>query len=186
MFWEWQLTELRLRLHFLSIPRTVLVVSCDRQHPCVTHCLQLENIVDRSKQSKTVCGNQRGVDTCNRRAESNCARKKSEEQHVPVQTRATTTWDLLTNAGQTQPCHGFARAVVLLQRLTMVCVLVPSICTIFEIISCFSEMMLHDLVFLTFLTEVPCQTSCPDLLFKTAQVNHHLRNCLFQRFLSFW
>ena len=62
-----------------------------------------------------------------------------------------------------QTYNGFVRAAVFLHVLTMVCVSFRSICTTFEIIPCFSEMMLRVVVFCTFLTEVLCQTSCPDL-----------------------
>ena len=52
--------------------------------------------------------------------------------------------------------------------LGTVCVLVSSICTIFEIIlSCLSEMMLRVYVFCTLLTEAPCQTSGPGLPLQT-------------------
>ena len=66
--------------------------------------------------------------------------------------------------------------------LTIVCIFTPSVCTTFEIISCFSEMTLRVLVFFIFLTEVSCQTSCLDLQLQTAWANHHLRRCFFQLF----
>ena len=58
--------------------------------------------------------------------------------------------------------HGFVRSVFL-HALTIVCVFMQSICKALEINGYFSEMMLRVLVFFTLWTEVPCQTSCPDL-----------------------
>ena len=63
-------------------------------------------------------------------------------------------------------CHGFVRAVVFMRALTVVCVFFPSICTTFDFF--FSEIMLRVLALITFLTEVPCQTSCPDAPLQTA------------------
>ena len=74
-----------------------------------------------------------------------------------------------------QTFHGFVRAAVFLPALTTVSVLVPSLSTTVRIISCFSVMILRVLVFCTFLTDVPCQASCPDLPLQTASANHQLR-----------
>ena len=41
-------------------------------------------------------------------------------------------------------------------------------------------MTLRVLVFSSFLTEVPYQTSCPALPLQTAQANHYLRRCCFR------
>ena len=65
--------------------------------------------------------------------------------------------------------------------LTTVCVICPSICTTFEIIvQCFPEEMLCGFIILACLTEVPCQTSCPDWPLETAQATHYLRRRFFQ------
>ena len=55
-----------------------------------------------------------------------------------------------------------------MHALTIACVLIPPVFTTFEISWCFAEMMLRVLVFFTFLTEVPCQTSWPDVPLQTA------------------
>ena len=80
--------------------------------------------------------------------------------------------------------HSFVRAATLLQALKIVCVVFQSICTTFEIVSCFLEMMLCGLMILACSTEATCQTSCPEPPLQTANANHHLRRCFFQRFSS--
>ena len=71
--------------------------------------------------------------------------------------------------------HGFARAGIFSHALTTVCVVIPSICSTFEIVlSYFLEMMHRGLTILGCLIEVPCQTSCPDFPMQTAQATHHL------------
>ena len=81
--------------------------------------------------------------------------------------------------------HGFVRAIVFLHAPTMVCVLIPSICTNFKIVSFISETMLRVFVFLTFLTE----GALSDLLswFATAYQSseYHLRRCFSHRFCLF-
>ena len=79
--------------------------------------------------------------------------------------------------------HGFVRSAMFLHALTIVCVLFPSICTSFEIVvHCLPKTMFCGLLILACLTEVPCQTSSPDLvLVQTASANYYLRRCFFQR-----
>ena len=80
--------------------------------------------------------------------------------------------------------HCFVRVGYLIAcTFDSLCFLSP-VCTTFEIlIKCHPEMMLHGLMVSACLTEVPCQTSCPDPPLQTDSTNHHVRCCLSQRFL---
>ena len=81
--------------------------------------------------------------------------------------------------------HGFVRAAVLLHALTTVCVFTPPIRTTFDVgLQCFSDMMPRNMVFPRCLTEVPCQTSCPDFvmenrLSESFPASLFLSTCLF-------